>query len=86
MMEREKNREMDALEEEIQRMRIQGQEQRDQLKAQVQFLEGEIQRLKELAHQKNKDLESQINQFSLVKKNLEVQYYHYIRLGGCSYY
>lgn len=72
MIEREKNREIEGMEDEIQNMRIQSQEQKDQLKSQVQFLEGEIQRLKELAQQKNKDLEAQINQFSLLKKTLDV--------------
>ncbi|CAD8110543.1 unnamed protein product [Paramecium primaurelia] len=69
--EKQKNNEINELDDQFQKSTALLNENIDQQKLQILFLEGEIERLKEMLSQKTKDQESLIAQFNLHKRQLE---------------
>ncbi|CAD8075723.1 unnamed protein product [Paramecium primaurelia] len=69
--EKQKNNEINELDDQFQKSTSLLNENIDQQKLQILFLEGEIERLKEMLSQKTKDQESLIAQFNLHKRQLE---------------
>ncbi|CAD8121506.1 unnamed protein product [Paramecium sonneborni] len=69
--EKQKNNEINELDDQFQKSTSLLNENIDQQKLQILFLEGEIEKLKEMLSQKTKDQESLIAQFNLHKRQLE---------------